>query len=48
MVYKSKEQMDSVMGKFEDNQFIQNEFKQSDLFKKSVNKIIRNYCTNPK
>lgn len=44
MVYRSKEQMDAVVGKLEDNQFIQDEFKQTELFGKTVNKIIRTYC----
>lgn len=44
MIYQSKEQMDAVVGKLEDNQFIQNEFKQTELFKKQIAKIIRTYC----
>lgn len=39
MVYHSKEQMDFVTGKLDQNPFIQQEFKASDEFKKTVAKI---------
>lgn len=43
MVYQSREQMDAVVGKLEDNVFIQNEMKQLDLFKKTIKRLIRKY-----
>lgn len=44
MVYHSKKQMDSVIGKLEDNPFIQNEFRLLEEFKKTVKKLERKYC----
>lgn len=43
MVYDSKEEMNKVIGKIEDNQFIQMEYKSLDDFKKSTSSIIRRF-----
>lgn len=44
MVYHSKEQMEKVTGKLDDNPFIQQEFAAYDKFKKTIRKIIVKYC----
>jgi len=43
MVYHSKDQMDVVIGKLEDNQFIQKEFEALDIFTKRLKKIAAKY-----
>ncbi len=44
MVYHSKEQMEKVTGKLDDNPFIQQEYAAYDKFKKTIRKIISKYC----
>lgn len=44
MVYQSKEQMEAVTGKLDDNPFIQQEYAAYDKFKKTVGKIRKKYC----
>lgn len=44
MVYHSKEQMEKVTGKLDDNPFIQQEYAAFDKFKKIVRKINNKYC----
>jgi len=39
MVYESKDEMDAVIGKIEDNHFIQDQFKELDNFKKTVKNL---------
>ena len=41
MVYDNKAEMDSVMGRLEDNQFIQDKLKELDIYKKNVKRIIK-------
>lgn len=43
MVYQSREEMNTVIGKIENNQFIQLEYKNLDEFKKSTTRIIRRF-----
>ncbi|MEO8412249.1 MAG: DUF4954 family protein [Ginsengibacter sp.] len=42
MVYESNEEMNAVMGKLEDNQFIQEQFAEADAYKKIVKGLIKN------
>lgn len=48
MVYHSEDQMNAVIGKLEDNQFIQNELKQMEMLKKNIRGIIKKYAKNEK
>ncbi|HEY5369286.1 MAG TPA: DUF4954 family protein [Hanamia sp.] len=41
MVYESNEEMEAVIGKIEDNHFIQDQFKELENFKKSVKSLIK-------
>ncbi len=41
MVYETKEEMNTIMGKLEDNQFIQEKLKELDIYKKNVKGIVR-------
>ncbi len=41
MVYENKEEMNIIMGKLEDNQFIQDKLKELDVYKKNVKGIVR-------
>jgi hypothetical protein len=41
MVYDNKVEMDSVMGRLEDNQFIQDKLKELDIYKKNIKGIIK-------
>ena len=41
MVYENKKEMDTVMGRLEDNQFIQDTFMELDVYKKNIKGIIR-------
>lgn len=41
MVYENKAEMDTVMGRLEDNQFIQDKLKELDIYKKDIKAIIR-------
>ncbi len=41
MVYENKKEMDIVMGRLEDNQFIQDKLKELDVYKKEVRGIIK-------
>jgi CRISPR/Cas system Type II protein with McrA/HNH and RuvC-like nuclease domain len=43
MVYENQEEMNAVLGKIEDNQFIQQELAQLDLFKKEVKKLMKKF-----
>jgi hypothetical protein len=46
MVYENKGEMDSVMGKIEDNQFIQDQLKELDVFKKTVKSLEKKFGGN--
>ncbi len=41
MMYASPSEMDTVVGKIEDNQFIQQQFEELDLFKKDTSKLLK-------
>jgi hypothetical protein len=41
MVYETNEEMNAVMGRLEDNQFIQDQFAEADAYKKIVKTLIR-------
>lgn len=41
MMYESQEEMDSVVGKIEDNQFIQSQFEELETFKKDTAKMLK-------
>ncbi len=41
MVYENKAEMDSVIGRLEDNQFIQDKLKELDIYKKNIKSIIK-------
>ena len=43
MVYDTKKEMDTVIGKIEDNAFIQEQLRQLDIFKKNVKEIIKKF-----
>lgn len=43
MVYETKDEMDAVVGKIEDNQFIQDQLKGLEDFKKTVKKLMRKF-----
>ena len=43
MVYETKEEMEAVVGKIEDNQFIQDQFAELEAFKKTVKSLIRKF-----
>jgi hypothetical protein len=43
MVYDTKEEMEAVVGKIEDNQFIQDQFAELEAFKKMVKSLIRKF-----
>ena len=45
MVYETKEEMEAVVGKIEDNQFIQDQFAELEVFKKTVKSLIRKFGT---
>lgn len=45
MIYETKAEMDSVIGKIEDNQFIQDQLKELDTFKKNVKNLIKKFAT---
>lgn len=44
MVYENLDEMNAVMGKIEDNQFIQDQLKELDIFKKTVKGLIKTFC----
>ena len=41
MVYDTKKEMDKVIGKIEDNTFIQQQLREFDLFKKNVKEVVK-------
>lgn len=41
MMYESQAEMDSVVGKIEDNQFIQSQFEELEIFKKDMAKMLK-------
>jgi hypothetical protein len=43
MVYESNEEMEAVIGKIEDNHFIQDQFKELENFKKTVKGLARKF-----
>jgi hypothetical protein len=43
MVYENKDEMNAVVGKIEDNQFIQDQFKELEDFKKTVKGLIKKF-----
>lgn len=44
MMFDSKEQMDAVMGKLEENEFILSEMKKSDEFRATIDALMLQYC----
>ena len=43
MIYENSDEMNTIMGKLEDNQFIQDQFKELDDYKKMVKGLIKKY-----
>jgi hypothetical protein len=43
MVYESTDEMNTIMGRLEDNQFIQDQFKDLDVYKKMAKKLIKKF-----
>lgn len=43
MIYETKAEMDTVIGKIEDNQFIQDQFKDLETFKKTVKNLTKKF-----
>ena len=43
MIYENKAEMDAVMGKIEDNHFIQDQLKQLDIFKKTAKALMKEF-----
>jgi hypothetical protein len=43
MVYENKDEMNAVMGKIEDNQFIQDQLKELDIFKKTAKSLMKKF-----
>jgi hypothetical protein len=43
MVYETKEEMDAVVGKIEDNHFIQDQFKELESFKRTVKNLMKKF-----
>jgi hypothetical protein len=43
MIYENKAEMDAVMGKIEDNHFIQDQLKQLDIFKKTAKGLMKKF-----
>jgi hypothetical protein len=43
MIYENSDEMNTIMGKLEDNQFIQDQFKELDDYKKIVKGLIKKY-----
>jgi hypothetical protein len=43
MVYETKEEMDAVVGKIEDNHFIKDQFKELESFKRTVKNLMKNF-----
>jgi hypothetical protein len=43
MVYETKEEMDAVIGKIEDNHFIQDQFKELESFKRTVKNLMKKF-----
>jgi hypothetical protein len=43
MVYENKDEMNAVVGKIEDNQFIQDQFKELENFKKTVKELMKKF-----
>ena len=43
MIYENKDEMDAVMGKIEDNHFIQDQLKELDSFKKTVKTLTKKF-----
>jgi hypothetical protein len=43
MVYESQDEMNAVIGKIEDNHFIQDQFKELEEFKKSVKGLVKKF-----
>jgi hypothetical protein len=45
MIYESTDEMNTIMGKLEDNHFIQDQFKELDGFKKNIRAITKKYLS---
>jgi hypothetical protein len=43
MIYETKDEMDAVIGKIENNQFIQDQLKGLEDFKKAVKKLMKKF-----
>jgi hypothetical protein len=43
MVYENKDEMNAVVGKIEDNQFIQDQFEELENFKKTVKGLLKKF-----
>lgn len=46
MIYENQEEMNAVMGKIEENHFIQDQLKELDVFKKTVKSLVKQFCSN--
>jgi hypothetical protein len=44
MIYENDEEMNTIMGKLEENQFIQDQFKDLEMYKKLVKKLIKKFA----
>jgi hypothetical protein len=43
MIYESTDEMNTIVGKLEDNQFIQDQFKDLEVYKKMVKGLMKKY-----
>jgi hypothetical protein len=43
MIYENDEEMNTIMGKLEDNQFIQDQFKDLEVYKKLVKNVVKQF-----
>ena len=44
IVYDTKEEMEAVVGRIEDNQFIKDQYAELESYKKTIKKLTRKYC----
>ena len=44
MIYETNEEMNAVVGRLEDNQFIQDQLAQVDAYKKIVKSLVKKFC----
>ncbi len=43
MIYENEDEMNTIMGKLEDNQFIQDQFKELETYKKTIKTLIKKF-----